>query len=203
MTAMGDRGAMARCATLLLAVAGLMLGGCDDDDEGESPYVGLYAIEGHTLSSMGCDAPMDLVDGCFRCVLEKPYFKIEQSSFFGATILSAIECDDTDTCDDDEDDPDTIDLTLAFSERQGDGWYGETSQTSHGGASCDYTRTRYHLDSSSPDVITVRRVAHVNTPESASGMLDRDTCRGLTDAPPDEADLVCDQTETITARRVE
>lgn len=197
-----NQGTMARCVALVLTAAGLMLGGCDDDDEGESPYVGIYAVEDHTLSSMGCDEPMDLVDGCFRCVLTKPYFKIKQASFFGATILSAVECDAVDACDDD-DDPETIDLSVFFSERQGDGWYGDTTLAVHAGASCDYTRTRYQLDASSPDVITVRRVDHTNTPESASGMLDSDACGDLIDTPPDEGDLVCDETETVTARRVE
>jgi len=194
-----------RLAVPALVMLGLLLGGCGDDEEGANPYVGLYAVEGHTLSSMGCDDPMELIDPgeCFACVLGKPYFKIKEQSFFGQTLLTAIECDDVDTCDDD-DDPDTIVLGgVLFDHAEGDAWVGEASGAAYGGASCSYTRVVYRIDASSAEVVEVTRVEHRNTPESASGMLMDDACRDLIDTPPAEGDLECREAESITARRVE
>lgn len=178
------------------------LAACGGDDGGEpDPLLGIFEITSQTLSEMGCDAPMPLVDpsSCFGCVAEKPFFKVKRQTFFGSSFLSVVDCDNATTCDDDEDDPDTVDLGGAILERkEGGAWVGNAYAASYGGASCSYQETEWRLEENGEGVTLTRTVLRA-TPESPSGMLMDDACLDLTDNPPPRDELECDALETVEA----
>lgn len=181
-------------------VLALGLAACGgDDDGGSDPVLGTFEVTRHELSEMGCGATMPLVDpsSCFGCVLEKPFFKIKRQSFLGSSFLTLVECDSATVCDDDDDDPDSIDLGGAIFERKEAGaWIGNAYAASYGGASCSYQETEWRLEETDDGVSLTRTVLRA-TPDSPSGMLMDDACLDLVDTPPPRDELECDALEVI------
>lgn len=195
-------------ATRLIALIalGAVVAGCGGDDEGGgNPLVGVYAVERHDLDEAGCENAVPVVDpaNCFSCIVETPYFKVKQQSFFGGTFLAAVDCEAANSCEDDED-PDEINLGGAlFDTKEGEGWVGTASAAATGGAACSYSRNVYRLNPVSAGVVRLTRTVHRLTAESPSAQLMGDDCLDLTDNPPPEAELECEAYEEIDARAVE
>lgn len=179
----------------------LGLAACGGEEGGSDPLIGTFEISSHTLSEMGCETPMPLVEpeSCFGCVVEKPFFKVKRQTLLGTRFLSIVDCESATVCDDDGDDPDSIDLGGAILERkEGGAWIGNAYAASYGGASCSYQETEWRLEETDEGVQLTRTVLRA-TPESPSGMLEGDACLDLTDAPPPRDELECDALETIAA----
>lgn len=192
-----------------VAGAGLMALGlvaCGGDDGGGSdPVIGTFEVTSHQLSEMGCEMPVPLVDpsSCFGCVVEKPFFKVKRQSFLGSSFLTVVECDSATMCDDDGDDPDSIDLGGAILERKEDGaWLGNAYAASYGGASCSYQETEWKLEETEAGVALTRTVLRA-LPDSPSGMLTGDECLDQTDNPPPRDQLACDVLELVEASAAE
>lgn len=179
-----------------LLVAGLAVG-CGDDGANLN---GIYEITSHTIAENGCaEAPVEVTGDldCFGCILRAPYFKVKTQSVFGQTFRSAIACDTATECDDD-DDPDTIDLTGALFDTEQDGKFvGVASAAFHGGASCGFSRAVFTLEETDTGV-KITRVESRLRADAASASLGEDDCFDLTDNPPPAAEMDCEEQEEVT-----
>jgi len=191
-----------RHAAVALTAIGLvgLVQACGDDDKGSSGpgLTGLYEVTTHTATEMGCDDPQPVADvaNCFDCAVRADFFKVKSQSFFGQTILVMVDCASETACDDDGEDPDTINLSgPLFDRASGGGWLGEVKAASGSGTSCSYTAVEYRLDPDGEGV-TFMSTRETANPEVAN----EDACLDLVDNPPPASALTCDRLEVVSGR---
>ena len=156
----------------LVVVLALGCGGTDIE--------GMYQVTSHTFAE-GC--------GTEVAATGEPYFRIEQTDFFGQDVQIPHECETTsvDTCT-------GFGFFALLAEEIDSGYRGTASLASGGGATCAlsyyvYTAT---LDG---DVLTFHAEQYGETVTSATCDADEATNRGT--------DMPCVSTETIVGTRVE
>lgn len=192
----------ARLAMVCVTAVGLaaLSWACGDDETSSGPgLTGMYQVTTHTGTAEGsCDdaQPVADLEACFDCAVRAPFFKVKSQNFFGQTILALVDCSSETACDDDEDDPDTINLSgPIFDRRSGAGWLGEAKVASGSGDLCTYSGSEFHLDPSEEGV-TFTLTRRIATPQVSS----TDECLDLTDNPPPDSELTCDRMETVIGR---
>lgn len=189
---------MKKFALVLMTMA---FGACGDDSSSDG-YVGTYEVVSHTLIDNGCGnaaVPVTEETNCFSCLVEKPFFKIKMQSFFGQNLHVLVDCDDAATCDDDGDDPNTINLGGAFFDRNGDGGRIGTADAAAYGGSCSYTGVRMSMVQTDDGLKLTRTETRLKA-GAASESLDSDACLDLTDNPPPADELECQSIEEILGR---
>lgn len=185
--------------TILLSTM-LGLGACGD---GGDAYEGTYAVTAHTLATEGCDnepVPVEDPSACFSCMVDKPYFKVKKQTFFTQSFHALVGCDTQDVCDDDGDDPNTIQLGGAIFDRAGEGGrVGSSSAAAYGGTTCSFTSVRTRMILSDEGVTLTRREYRLKDGSPSADLKD-DACLDLTDSPPPDNELECETFEEITGR---
>lgn len=173
----------------------LTLAACGSDDEGGG-LTGTYEVTSHTLSEEGCNDPKPVEDAssCFSCAVEKAFFKVKRQTIFGETITSMVDCVDAETCDDANDDPDTINLTgPIFDQKDGDTLIGEVKGALYS-AKCSYTYVKYELTPTENGVQLTRTESRMRE-DSMLADLGEDECFDLVDAPVPTSELNCKEKE--------
>lgn len=185
----------------LALLPGLLLAASCDSGGDDDRYSGIYEVTANTVVMDGCDGTPAAVDPstCFACMLDAPFFKVKRQSFFGQTLHTTVGCDSATVCDDDGDDPDTINLSGGpLFDRTVDGsLVGEANAAATGGAGCSYTGVRYVLTPNDDGVVITRTEMRLRS-DAPSAALMGDDCLDLTDTPPPANELECHELETLT-----
>ncbi len=177
-----------------------LVSACGDDTD---PYVGTYEVVTHTLISNGCGnapEPVTSETSCFTCMVEAPFVKIKKQSLFGQSFHVLVDCDSATACEDDGEDPNTINLGGAFFDRSGDGGrIGTADGAIYAGASCGFTGVRLSMVTTSEGVKLTRTESRLKA-GAASESLDGDACLDLVDNPPPADQLECYSIEEVVGR---
>lgn len=119
------------------------LGACGGDDGGSTELEGIYELASWTHNPDGCDSegPPSFEESTYT------HFFVRHDSFFGEEFVSAIPCEDLDTCRTKASDQDTLYLgNFTFDSGSDDeGWTGSSFFLSVGDASCSGSVFEAHM----------------------------------------------------------